>query len=212
MASGERNNGDVHGLCNVGDTNFDYTDMEASLKLEKSSAKSTLTRLKNKLMFSMETEDIRTSREVQEACENMDNGLEKALDVMTRLSRLYMENKEKEKGIKVALESDKLEEDHNAAYEIARHNRRLLKGKKSSEKSENLAIHMLNRMNIADSSGTFQKQRSFGFQEQLKEIGYFNSRDERHGLESMKDTKLLSCLEEATQKQGLAQESEKMAK
>ena len=122
--------------CNVGDTNFDYTDKEASFKLEKSRAKSIFTRLKRKLLFLVESEHIGTSRKVQEACENMDNGLEKAMDIMTQLSRFYMENEEKLKDIKIALESDKLEEDYNSAYKIARHYRRLLKGKQSVEKSD----------------------------------------------------------------------------
>ena len=74
MASAERINGDEQGVSNVGDTNLDYTDKEASLKLEKSRAKSTFTRLQHKLLFLVESEDIGTSPEVQEACENMDNG------------------------------------------------------------------------------------------------------------------------------------------
>ena len=64
-------------------------------------------------------------------------------------------------------------------------------------------------MNIDDSSGTFQKQGSVGLQETLKKVGFFNSRDNSHCLESMKNTKPLSCLEKAPQEQGLAQESEK---
>ena len=157
----------------------------------------------------MESEDIGTSREVQEACENMDNGLKKVMDVMTQLSRLYMENEEKEKGIKVALKSDKLEEDYNSAYEIARHYCRLLKGKQSSEKSENLTIDLLNRINIDDSSGTFQKQGSVGLQETSKKVGFFKSRDNSHCLEPMKDINPLSCLEKASQERGSALESEK---
>ena len=139
----------------------------------------------------------------------MDNGLEKGMDVMTRLSRLYMENEEKEKGIKVALESDKLEEDYNSAYEIARHYRRLLKGKQYSEKSEILTIDLLNRINIDDSSGTFQKQGSVGIEETSKKVGFFNSRDNSHCLEPMKDTNPLSRLEKASQEQGSVLESEK---
>ena len=123
-----------------------------------------------------------------------------------------MENEEKEKGIKVALESDKLEEDYNSAYEIARHYRRLLKGKQSSEKSENPMIDLLDRVNIDDSAGTLQKQGSVGLQETSKKIGFFNSRDNSHCLEPMKDTNRLSCLEKASQKQGSERRIRKMAK
>ena len=85
----------------------------------------------------MESEDIRISREVQEACKNMDNGLEKAMDVMAQLPRLYMENGEKEKCIIVALELDKLEEYYNLAHDTARNFRPLLKRKQSSENQKN---------------------------------------------------------------------------
>ena len=40
-----------------------------------------------------------------------------------------MKYKEREKAKKVALETDKLEEDYNSAYDVARHDLRLLKGK-----------------------------------------------------------------------------------
>ena len=84
MASAEGSNGDDWGeIGNAAGTNMDYTDMETSLKLEKSRAKSTFTRLKNKLIFLVESEGIGTSREVQEACDNLDNSLERTMNVMT---------------------------------------------------------------------------------------------------------------------------------
>ena len=112
------------------------------MKLEKSQAKFSFTRIKNKLLFLVESEDIGTSREVHEACNKLDTCLEEALDVMARLSGLYSKNKEKEKGLKVALESDKLEEDYNSTYDVARHYLRSLKGEHSSETSEILTIDM----------------------------------------------------------------------
>ena len=94
MASWECNNEDDQPgvIGNAGGTDFDFTDKEAAVKLEKSRAKSCLTRIKNKLLFSVESEDIGTSREVQEACNKLDNCLEKALDVMALLSGLYTKN------------------------------------------------------------------------------------------------------------------------
>ena len=53
MASGERNNGyDQPGVIgNAGGTDSDFTDKEAALKLKKSCTKSSLTRIKNKLLL-----------------------------------------------------------------------------------------------------------------------------------------------------------------
>ena len=153
----------------------------------------------------MESEDIGTSREVQEACNKLDDCLEKVLDVMARLSRLYTKNKEKEKGLKVALEPDKLEEDYNSSYDIARHYLRSLKGDQSSETSEILTIDLFNRMNIDDNSRTFQKQES-ALQETSKKVGIFDSRDISHDIERMKDTEPPLCIETMSQKSGLSQE------
>ena len=62
MASGERNNGDDQPgvIGNTRGTDSDFTDKEAALKLEKSRAKSSFTRIKNKLLFFVESEDIGT--------------------------------------------------------------------------------------------------------------------------------------------------------
>ena len=84
MASGGRNNGDdqLGVIGNTGGTVSDFTDKESALKLEKSQAKSSFTRVKNKLLFLVESEDIGMSREVHEACNKLDTCLEEALDVM----------------------------------------------------------------------------------------------------------------------------------
>ena len=200
MASGEHNNGDDQPgvIGNTGGTVSDFTDKEAALKLEKSRAKSSFTRIKNKLLFLVESEDIGTSREVQEACNKLDYCLEIALDVMARLSGLYTKNKEKEKGLKVALESDKLEEDYNSSYDIARHYLRSLKGDQSSETSEILTIDLLNRMNIDDNSGTFQKQES-ALQKHRRRKEIFDS----HDIEPMKDIEPPLSIETVSQKSGL---------
>ena len=156
------------------------------MKLEKSRAKSSFTRVKNKLLFLVESEDIGTSREVHEACNKLDTCLEEALDVMARLSGQYSKNKEKEKGLKVALESDKLEEDYSSTYVVARHYLRSLKGEQSSETSEILTIDMLNRMNIDDNTGTYEKRDSIGLQETSKKVGIFDSRDKNPDHEIVK--------------------------
>ena len=211
MASGERNNGDDQPgvIGNTGGTVSDFTDKEAALKLEKSRAKSNFTRIKNKLLFLVESEDVGTSREVHEACNKLDNCLEEALDVMARLSGLYSKNKEKEKGLKVALESDKLEEDYYSTYDIARHYLRSLKGEQSSETSEILTIDMLNRMNIDDNSGTYEKRDSIGLQETSKKVGIFDSRDKNPDHEIVKNKEPPSCMETVLPELGLSHVPEK---
>ena len=110
-----------------------------------------------------------------------------------------MKYKEREKAKKVALETDKLEEDYNSAYDVARHYLHSLKGEQSSETSEILAIDLLNRMNIDDNSGTYQKQESAGLQETSKKVGFIDSIDNNHGFESVKDTGLTTCIETESQ-------------
>ena len=112
--------------------------------------------------------------------------------MMARLSGLYSKNKEKEKGLKVALESEKLEEDYYSTYDIARHYLRSLKGEQSSETSEILTIDMLNRMNIDYNSGTYEKR---DLQETSKKVGIFDSRDKNHDIEIVKDKEPPSCIE-----------------
>ena len=211
MASGERNNGDDQPgvIGNTVGTVSDFTGKEAALKLEKSRAKSSFTRIKNKLLFLVESDDIGTSREVQEACNKLDDCLEIALDVMARLSGLYTKNTEKEKGLKVALESDKLEEDYNSTYDVARHYLRSLKGEQSSETSEILTIDMLNRMNIGDNSGTYEKRDSTDLQETSKKVGIFDSRDKNHDIETVKDKEPPSCIETVSPELGLSHVPEK---
>ena len=200
MASAERNNGDDRGeIGNAAGINMAYTDIETSLKPKKSRAKSTFTRLKNKLIFLVESEGIGTSREVQEACDNLDNSLERTKDMMIRLSELYIKYKEREKAKKVALETDKLEEDYNSAYDVARHYLYSRKGEQSSETSEILAIDLLNKMNIDYNSGTYQKQESASLQETSKKVGFIDSIDNNHGLESVQDTGLTTYIETESQ-------------
>ena len=212
MASGGSNNGDDQPgvIGNTGGTVSDFTDKESALKLEKSRAISSFTRVKNKLLFLVESEDIGTSREVHEACNKLDTCLEEALDVMARLSGLYLKNKEKEEGLKVALESDKLEEDYSSTYVVARHYLRSLKGEQSSETSEILTIDMLNRMNIDDNTGTYEKRDSIGLQETSKKVGIFDSRDKNPDHEIVKIKEPPSCLDTLSPELGLSHVPEKL--
>ena len=64
------------------------TDMEAELKREKFRAKSSFTWIKNKVLFLIDQPEKPGYREIQEACNRLDNAMESAMDVMTRLSEL----------------------------------------------------------------------------------------------------------------------------
>ena len=97
----------------------DFTDMEAELKREKSRAKSNFTRAKNKVLFLIEQQEKPGRREIQDACNKMDNIMESAMDVMTNLSELYVKNNEKENN-KVVLEMEKLEGEFATTYVAAR--------------------------------------------------------------------------------------------
>ena len=190
MASEERNDVDNQP---GGSGNMDFTDMETSLKLEKTRAKSNFTRFKNKLLFLVEGDGAGSSREVRDACETLDLKFEITLDVITRLSGLYMGNKDTDKARKVAQESDQLEEDYNTAYDAARHYLRSLHGENSSDTSEILTIDMRNKMNIGDESETEQRQETVDRQETSKKVGIIASSNATNDILSGKQTVLSTC-------------------
>ena len=190
MASGERNDVDNQP---GGSGNMDFTDMETSLKLEKTRAKSNFTRFKNKMLFLVEGDGAGSSREVRDACETLDLKFEITLDVITRLSGLYMGNKDTDKARKVAQESDQLEEDYNTAYDAARHYLRSLHGENSSDSSEILTIDMRNKMNTGDESETEQRQETVDRQETSKKVGIVASSNATNDILSGKQTVLSTC-------------------
>lgn len=95
------------------------TDMEAELKREKFRAKSSFTRIKNKVLFLKNQPEKPGYREIQEACNKLDNAMESAMDVMTRLSELFGKNKEKQLNDKVMLEMEKLDDEYSTTYAAA---------------------------------------------------------------------------------------------
>ena len=97
MASLENGiNGDEQGEhVDPAGTACDFMDMEAKLKREKFRAKSNFTRAKNKVLFLLDQPEKPGHREIQDACNKMDNTMESAMDVMTNLSELYAKNKKK---------------------------------------------------------------------------------------------------------------------
>ena len=75
------------------DRNVDITEQETELKKNKARDKTKFMRYRNKLFLLLEEQDLPSRRAVQDACEQMDNCLETAMEVMTSLSDLYIQTK-----------------------------------------------------------------------------------------------------------------------
>ena len=95
-------------------------------------------------------------REIQEACSKLDNAMESAMDVMTRLSKLFGKNKEKQLNDKVMLEMEKLDDEYSTTYAAAQQYIHEQK-EQTIETSETLTIDLLGRMDISDQSETYRK-------------------------------------------------------
>ena len=133
-----------------------FTDLEAELKREKFCAKSSFTRIKSKVLFLIDQPENPGYREIQEACIKMDRAMERAMDVMTKLSEFFGKNKEKQLNNKVMLEIEKLDDEYSTTYAAAQHYIHTQK-EQSSESSEILSIDLLSRMNISDESEIYRK-------------------------------------------------------
>lgn len=105
----------------------------------------------------LEEQDLPSRRAVQDACEQMDNCLETAMEVMTSLSDLYIQTKALDKGKKIVIEMEKMEAEFYIAYEAAREYLDSRKEDSSSVSSDILSID-LQRMNIPDRSETYKKR------------------------------------------------------
>ena len=127
------------------------TDLEAELKTEKFRAKSGFTQIENKVLFLIDQPEKPGYREIQEACNKMNNAMVSAMDVMTRLSELFGKYKEKQLNNKVMLEMEKLDDEYSITYAAAQQYIHEQK-EQSSETSEILTIDLLGRMDISDQS------------------------------------------------------------
>ena len=77
-------------------TTIEYTEKETALKKEKARAKSNLTRAGNKLSSLLEEEQP-SRRAVQDVCSRLDIWMEHAMEVIEKLSDLYIKYAELEK-------------------------------------------------------------------------------------------------------------------
>ena len=145
-----RENGDPAAIAG------DLTDLEGELKREKFRVKSNFTRSKNKILFLIDQPEKPSYREIQEACNKMDDAMEGAMGVMTKLSELFEKNKDKKLNDKIMLEIEKLDDEFSTTYAAAQQYIHVQK-EQSSETSEILTIDLLDRMNISDQSETYGK-------------------------------------------------------
>ena len=110
MASSDNRNSveDRRECANRAGTTIEYTEKEMALTKEKARAKSKFTRARNKLSSLLEEEQP-SRRTVQDVCSSLDTWMEHAIEVMEKLSDLYIKYAELEKGSKVVTEMEKLE-------------------------------------------------------------------------------------------------------
>ena len=69
---------------------------------------------------------------------------------------------------------------------------------------------MLNRMNIDDNTGRYEKRDSIGLQETSKKVGIFDSRDKNPDHEIVKNKEPQSCMETVSPDLGLSHVQEKL--
>ena len=110
MASSDKRNSveDSRECTDRAGTTIEYTERETALKKEKARAKSNFTRARNKLSSLLEKEQP-SRQTVQDVCSSLDIWMEHAMEVMEKLSDLYIKYSELEKDSKVATEMEKLE-------------------------------------------------------------------------------------------------------
>ena len=116
MASDNRFNKIIDDENGISDEN----ERELSLKCEKARSKTNFTRTWNKLLFLVEKQRLPSNREIEDVCERMDTAMDSAMDEMTSLSKLYMNNKDKENRKKVIIEMTTIDEEYTTAYKAAR--------------------------------------------------------------------------------------------
>lgn len=160
MASSEHgigSNGREENIDRTG-TIIEYSEKETTLKREKARAKSNVIRVRNKLLAMIEEEELPSRRAVQDACSSLDSWMENAMETMASLSDLYIKHKELEKGKKVVIEMEKLEDEFSTASETAREYLDSRRDDRSSVTSEILSIDLVHKLNISDHSQTYTKQ------------------------------------------------------
>ena len=130
-------------------------EKETELKKDRSKSKSSFTLYRNRLLLLIEEQDLPRT-EVNRVCRKMDSYLESSMEVMSKLSDIYIRNKHLDKASKIVNEMDKLEEEFHSAYETVWQSLKLQKNNKSSSvKSAGL---LQRKCNMESGSESFQRK------------------------------------------------------
>ena len=111
------------------------------------------------MILLVDEQGMPSRRENQVACQNMDNCMEIVMKVLTKVSDVYIENQEFQKGKMVISEMEKIEADCYNTAEAAQEYLESRKDDVSSVSSDILSIDLCQRMNINDDrSEAFPKE------------------------------------------------------
>ena len=91
-------------------------EKETEMKKERSASKSSFTLYRNILLLLIEEPGLPRT-EVNSACRKMDSYMESSMEVMSKLSDIYIRNKHLDKASKIVNEMNKLEGEFHSAYE-----------------------------------------------------------------------------------------------
>ena len=125
-------------------------EKETELKKERSASKSSFTLYRNRLLLLIEEPGLPRT-EVNSACRKMDSYMESSMEVMSKLSDIYIRNKHLDKASKIVNEMDKLEEEFHSAYETVWESLNLQKNNYSSSvKSVGLLQRKCNMESVSE--------------------------------------------------------------
>ena len=106
-------------------------EKETELKKKRSASKSSFTLYGNRFLLLIEEPGFPRT-EVNSACRKMDSYMESSMEVMSKLSDIYIQNTHLDKASKIVNEMDKLEEEFHSAYEAVCESLNLQKNNNSS--------------------------------------------------------------------------------
>ena len=125
-------------------------EKETELKKERSASKSRFTLYRNRLLLLIEEPGLPRT-EVNSACRKMDSYMESSIEVMSKLSDIYIRNKHLDKASKIVNKMDKLEEEFHSAYETVYESLNLQKNNYSSSvKSVGLLQRKCNMESVSE--------------------------------------------------------------
>ena len=131
-----------------------YTDLaeqEIELKSEKSMANSNFTLYRNRLLLIIDEQHVQR-RELNNVCIEMDSHMKSSMEVMSKLTDIYIKNKELENGRAIVNEMEKLAEEFHSAYESVWN---VFHGYKTETDKSNTPSYNLSQSSV-EASGLFR--------------------------------------------------------